>query len=161
MSGWPAGCAAFAPPGPSARAAAAPKMNARRFRYTSYGVISLPSRLIEPLIALSVAYVGIENLVTSDLKPWRIAIVFCFGLLHGMGFAEALANLHLDRSQFLTTLISFNVGVEAGQLTVIALAAVALALALRAHAGWRRPATRLASAGIGVCGLIWMIERLI
>jgi hydrogenase/urease accessory protein HupE len=88
-----------------------------------YGVFSLSPRVVEPLIALSVAYVGIENLMTSKLHPWRIAIVFAFGLLHGLGFAEALASLHLSRPEMLSTLISFNAGVEGGQLTVIAIAA--------------------------------------
>ena len=83
---------------------------------TLYGVISMRAAIVEPLIALSVAYVGIENLMTTELKSWRIAVVFGFGLLHGMGFAEALANLQLARSQFLTTLVAFNVGVEAGRV---------------------------------------------
>ena len=128
---------------------------------TLYGVISLRSSIVEPLIALSVAYVGIENLMTTDLKPWRVAIVFAFGLLHGMGFADALANLHLARSQFLTTLVSFNVGVESGQLLVIGVAAAALFAATRARDGWRRPITRLASAGIGLTGFVWTVQRIV
>jgi hydrogenase/urease accessory protein HupE len=128
---------------------------------TLYGLISLRAAIVEPLIALSVAYVGIENLMTTELKSWRIAVVFGFGLLHGMGFAEALANLHLARSQFLTTLVSFNVGVEAGQLVVIAAAATAVAVATHARAGWRRPIARLASAAIGLTGFVWTIQRLI
>jgi hypothetical protein len=125
-----------------------------------YGVFSLPPRIVEPLIALSVAYVGVENLVTSTLQPWRVAIVFCFGLLHGLGFAEALASLHLSRPEMLSTLISFNAGVEGGQLTVIALAALTMAVAARANAGWRRPVTALASGAIGFVGLLWTIQRL-
>ena len=127
---------------------------------TLYGVIALPARVVEPLIALSVAYVGIENLVTSELKPWRVAIVFAFGLLHGMGFAEAISNLHLARSQFLTTLVGFNLGVEAAQLAVIAMAALTLRLTLRSRQTWRLPVSRFASAGIGACGLVWMLSRL-
>src|SRR4029077_2261691 len=76
-----------------------------------YGIVSLPAAVVEPLIALSIAYVAIENLVTTDLKPWRLALVFAFGLLHGMGFAEALSHLELPRSEFLTTLVGFNAGV--------------------------------------------------
>ena len=60
-----------------------------------YGIVSLPSRIVEPLIALSIAYVAIENLVTRELKPWRIALVFMFGLLHGLGFAGVLRELGL------------------------------------------------------------------
>ena len=80
---------------------------------TMYGIVSLPARVVEPMIALSIAYVAIENLVTSDLKPWRLALVFSFGLLHGMGFAGVLRELGLPRAQFLTALLTFNAGVEA------------------------------------------------
>ena len=75
------------------------------------------SRIVEPLIALSIAYVAIENLVTRELKPWRLALVFMFGLLHGLGFAGVLRELGLPRGEFLTALLSFNLGVEGGQLT--------------------------------------------
>ena len=89
---------------------------------TIYGVFALSPSVVEPLIALSIAYVAIENLVTRDLQPWRVALVFGFGLLHGMGFAGVLSELGLPRSEFVTALLSFNVGVEVGQLTVIGLA---------------------------------------
>jgi hydrogenase/urease accessory protein HupE len=75
---------------------------------TIYGVISLPSSIVEPLIALSIVYVAVENLVTSDLKAWRVALVFLFGLLHGMGFAGVLSELALPRSEYLTGLVAFN-----------------------------------------------------
>lgn len=125
-----------------------------------YGVFSLSPRIVEPMIALSVAYVGVENLATSKLQPWRIVVVFCFGLLHGLGFAEALASLHLSRPEMLSTLISFNAGVEAGQLTVIAIAAIAITLAARARAGWRPRIVTLSSAAIGLVGLIWTVQRI-
>ena len=86
---------------------------------------SLPSSIVEPMIALSITYVAIENLFTSTLRPWRLGLVFAFGLLHGMGFAGVLKDLGLPRSEFLTALLTFNVGVEAGQLAVIALASLA------------------------------------
>ena len=79
-----------------------------------YGIVSLPSRIVEPLIALSIAYVAIENLMTRELKPWRLALVFMFGLLHGLGFAGVLRELGLPRGEFLTALLSFNLGVEGG-----------------------------------------------
>ncbi|MEO8483392.1 MAG: HupE/UreJ family protein [Acidobacteriota bacterium] len=124
-----------------------------------YGVFSLPAHVVEPLIALSVAYVGIENLMTSKLQPWRVAVVFCFGLLHGLGFAEALAGLHLSRGDLLATLVSFNVGVEAGQLSVIALAASVLYAATYARATWRPRLVNGASIAIGITGLCWTIQR--
>src|SRR5260370_5125770 len=84
-----------------------------------YGVVSVSPKIVEPLIAVSIAYVAIENIFLSELKPWRVALVFAFGLLHGMGFAGALKELGLPRSEFVTALVTFNVGVEAGQLAVI------------------------------------------
>src|SRR5262249_32936912 len=76
-----------------------------------YGVVSVSPRVVEPLIAVSIAYVAIENIFMSELKPWRVALVFGFGLLHGMGFAGALKELGLPRSEFVTALVTFNLGV--------------------------------------------------
>jgi HupE / UreJ protein len=125
---------------------------------TMYGIVSLPSRVVEPLIALSIAYVAIENLITTELKPWRLALVFGFGLLHGMGFAGVLSDLGLPRGDFLTALLSFNVGVEAGQLTVIALAAAALAW-YRQRTWYHRLIVAPASIVIAVIGVYWTITR--
>ena len=123
-----------------------------------YGIVSLPSRVVESLIALSIAYVAIENLMTSELKPWRLALVFLFGLLHGMGFAGVLSGLGLPRGAFLTALLSFNLGVEAGQLTVIALAA--LALAWYRHQPWyHRRIVVPASLAIAAVGVYWTVVR--
>ena len=127
---------------------------------TIYGVVSLPSSIVEPLIALSIAYVAVENLVTSELKPWRIALVFAFGLLHGMGFAGVLADLGLPRSEFLTALVSFNLGVEAGQLTVIAGMVLALGW-FRDRAWYRRVAVVPMSVAIAAVGLYWTVTRLV
>jgi hydrogenase/urease accessory protein HupE len=125
-----------------------------------YGLISLPSALVETLIALSIAYVALENIVTSDLKPWRPAIVFGFGLLHGMGFAGVLRDLGLPRADFLTTLISFNVGVELGQLAVLAVA-FAVAGWFRSRPWYRVRVTVPASAAIAMVGLYWTVERVL
>ncbi|MGQ0737031.1 MAG: HupE/UreJ family protein [Acidobacteriota bacterium] len=127
---------------------------------TVYGIVSLPPSVVEPLIALSIAYVAIENLVTSQLRPWRLALVFAFGLLHGMGFAGVLANLGLPRGEFLTALLSFNLGVEAGQLTVIS--AVALCVAWYRHRAWyHRVVVVPASLAIAATGLYWTVARVI
>ena len=124
-----------------------------------YGVVSLPSRIVEPLIALSIAYVAIENLVTRELKPWRLALVFMFGLLHGLGFAGVLRELGLPREEFLTALLTFNLGVEGGQLTVIAAALVAVAPFIKK--GWYRHRVVVpASIAIAAIGLYWTVTRL-
>ncbi len=123
-----------------------------------YGVVSLPTRVVEPLIAASIAYVAIENLLTKEMHPWRPALVFAFGLLHGLGFAGVLTELGLPRSEFVPALISFNAGVELGQLAVIA-GAFACSGWVRAR-GWYRPAIAIpASVAIAGMGLFWSVER--
>ena len=125
---------------------------------SSYGVVSLPSRLVEPLIALSIVYVGVENAVSPRLRPSRVVLVFAFGLLHGLGFAGVLAEMGLPDRHHLLALLAFNVGVELGQLAVIALVSGALALwALRG--GDRRALVRPASLVIAAIGLFWTVER--
>ncbi len=126
---------------------------------TIYGVVSLPASVVEPLIALSIVYVAIENLWTRELRPWRLALVFAFGLLHGMGFAGVLSELGLPRSEFLTAIVSFNVGVEAGQLAVLALAFLVLVLPFRARPWYRRGVVIPASLLIAAVGLYWSVER--
>ncbi|MDA0206206.1 MAG: HupE/UreJ family protein [Acidobacteria bacterium] len=123
-----------------------------------YGVVSLPSRLVETLIAASIAYVAIENIFTSKLHAWRPAVVFCFGLLHGLGFATVLQELGLPREQFVPALISFNVGVELGQLTVVSLAFVAVGW-LRERPDYRKLVVIPCSAAIAAMGVYWAITR--
>jgi hypothetical protein len=127
---------------------------------TMYGIVSLPARVVEPMIALSIAYVAIENLVTSDLKPWRLALVFSFGLLHGMGFAGVLRDLGLPRPHFLTALLTFNAGVEAGQLSIIAAAFAVVACWRRDRLAYRRFVVQPASVAIALAGLYWTVQRI-
>ncbi len=123
-----------------------------------YGMVSLPSRIVEPLIALSIAYVAIENLFTRELKPWRLALVFMFGLLHGLGFAGVLKELGLPREEFLTALLTFNLGVEGGQLTVIAAALIVVSPFM--NKGWYRPRAVIpASLLIAAIGIYWTVVR--
>ena len=124
-----------------------------------FEIVSLPARVVEPLIALSIVYVAVENVLTDRLTPWRPAVVFGFGLLHGLGFAGALGQLGLPEQERLLGLVSFNVGIELGQLLVIAVAL--------ASVGWcrRRPWYRAriavpASVAIAGVGLFWAVERL-
>ncbi len=125
-----------------------------------YGLISLPSSIVEPLIALSIAFVAIENIVVREVRPSRIALVFAFGLLHGLGFAGALKDLGLPRSEFLTALLAFNVGVELGQLTVIAAAWALVGYAFGERVWYRRRIVIPASVGIACLGLVWTLQRL-
>lgn len=125
-----------------------------------YGVLSLPPAIVEPLIALSIAYVAVENLVTGRLHAWRVLVVFLFGLLHGLGFAGVLRELGLPRREFLTALLSFNVGVEIGQLSVIAIAAILLWPTF--GRSWYRSRVAIPlSMAIAAVGLYWTVTRLI
>ena len=92
-----------------------------------YHVINLPANIVEPLIALSIIYVALENIFSHQLKVTRIGIVFLFGLIHGMGFASVLGQLGLPQNSYLSSLLMFNIGVELGQITVIAAAYFLLA----------------------------------
>jgi hypothetical protein len=123
-----------------------------------YGLVSLPSSVAEPLIALSIAYVAVENMILSELKAWRVALVFTFGLLHGMGFAGVLTELGLPRGQFATALVGFNIGVEAGQLLVIGAAWAAVGW-YRTLPTYRRYVVQPASLAIACVGVYWTIER--
>jgi len=126
-----------------------------------YGLVSLPRSIVEPLIAASIAYVAVENIVTPHLKPWRAVVVFGFGLLHGLGFAGVLQEVGLPRQQLLPALASFNVGVELGQLAVITLAFLAVGIWGR-NRSWYRPRVVIpASATIAAVGLFWTVQRLI
>jgi hypothetical protein len=126
---------------------------------TIYGVVSLPPRIVEPLIALSILYVAIENVFTSRLHAWRPLVVFCFGLLHGMGFAGVLTEIGLPRSEFLPALLSFNAGVELGQLTVILAAFLLVGVWFRRKPWYRRRIVVPASLLIAATGLFWFIQR--
>ncbi len=127
-----------------------------------YGIISLPGEIVEPLIALSIVYVGLENIYrakNNKTSHTRMPIIFAFGLLHGLGFASVLADVGLPPSQYALSLISFNIGVELGQLTVIALAFISL-LPFRAK-GWYQTKLVLAlNIAIAIVASYWVIERI-
>jgi hydrogenase/urease accessory protein HupE len=125
-----------------------------------YGIVAVSPKIVEPLIALSIAYVAIENILLSELKSWRVALVFAFGLLHGMGFAGALKELGLPRSEFVTALLTFNVGVEAGQLAVIGAAFMFVGWHCGNRAWYRSRIVVPVSTLIACTAVYWMIERL-
>ena len=126
---------------------------------SSFGALRLPANVVEPLIALSIAWIGIENLLSPRVHRGRIALVFGFGLLHGLGFAAALKELGLPPSNFLGALLSFNLGVEFGQLAVIVLALL-LTGRWRKRPGYRRGVVMPASLAITLLALAWAVQRL-
>ena len=125
-----------------------------------YGVFELSPKIVEPLIALSIVFVAVENMLTTKLSAWRPFVVFGFGLLHGLGFAGILQELGLPRDQYLIGLLGFNVGVELGQLAVISIAWLTTAYWFSQRPWYRMRVAWPASAGIACMGLFWTIERI-
>ena len=123
------------------------------------GWVDLPSRLVESLIALSIAYTAIENIVNPEVR-WRCFLTFGFGLLHGLGFASQLAQI-LPPTSTIVPLLCFNVGVEVGQLSIVAVALPLFYVAARELGAdrYRRTGMPLVSGFLCVAGVIWTIER--
>jgi len=99
------------------------------------GIVTVPASIVEPLIAASIVYVAVENIVSDKLHRWRPVVIFGFGLLHGLGFASVLGEFGLPEGQVIPALIGFNIGVEFGQLTVIAIAFILVWYAIRVDRG--------------------------
>lgn len=125
------------------------------------GVVSLPPSIVEPLIAASIVYVAVENVASSKLHSWRPVLVFGFGLLHGLGFAGVLQEIGITDAYFVTALLSFNVGVELGQIAVILSCFLLVGLWFRNKPWYRKAITIPASAAVAVVGAYWLVERTI
>jgi len=123
------------------------------------GIVTVPASVVEPLIAASIVYVGVENALVRGLKPWRPAVVFGFGLLHGLGFASVLGDIGLDPARIVTGLIGFNIGVELGQLAVIALAFLTVGVWFGKKDWYRARIANPASIAIAIVGAYWFLER--
>ena len=124
------------------------------------GWITVSASIVEPLIAASITYVAIENLFRHRLSRGRIALVFGFGLLHGLGFAGVLSEIGLNPDAFIPSLIAFNIGVELGQLAVILGMYLLLGLALSKTVYWENWVRRPLSLIIAAVGTFWFIERI-
>ena len=126
----------------------------------SLKIVTVPPEIVEPLIAASIVYVAVENILGGRIGSLRIAVVFCFGLLHGLGFASVLGDVGLQDNRFVIGLIGFNIGVELGQLAVITLAFLLLGLPFGQKAWYRARVTIPASALIALVGAWWTVQRL-
>jgi hypothetical protein len=122
------------------------------------GWVNVPGEVVEPLIALSIAYVAVENVVGGESRH-RLAVVFGFGLLHGLGFASTLSFTDELSGRLLTSLVSFNVGIELGQALIIMALFPALLLLRRVR--WSPVAHAGAAAVAATFGLMWFFERLL
>ena len=125
----------------------------------SLGIVSVPASVVEPLIALSIVYVGIENVVGRGNLRYRTALVFAFGLLHGLGFASVLGEFGITASHFVAALLGFNVGVEFGQLAVILGAFLVVGFWFGQREWYRARIAIPASLIISAIGAWWSIER--
>ncbi len=121
-------------------------------------IASLPAAVVEPLIAASIVYVAVENLAAAEVGSRRVLTVFAFGLLHGLGFAGVLRELGLPEGRFANALIAFNLGVELGQISVVAPAFLLLGR-FRALAAYRKLVVAPCSLAIAAVGLWWAFER--
>ncbi len=123
------------------------------------GWVSVSPAIVEPLIAASITFVAIENVISPELSKWRPFVIFGFGLLHGLGFASVLGEIGLPEDQFFPALIAFNVGVELGQFTVISLAFLAVGYWFRFKPWYRARISIPASLLIAAVGAYWFFER--
>lgn len=122
-------------------------------------IFALSPFIVEPLIALSIVYIAVENIATREVRPHRFAIIFLFGLLHGLGFAGILGEIGLPANELVTALVAFNIGVELGQLAVIAVALAAGFYWLRSRVWYRQRVVWPLSGLIALVGLYWLVER--
>ena len=125
------------------------------------GWVQAPAHIVEPLIAASIVYVAVENILTNRLRSGRTLLVFGFGLLHGLGFASVLGEFGLPENQIPAALVGFNIGVELGQLTVIALAWLLVGAWFGRHPKYRGRVAMPASFTIALIGAYWFVERAI
>ena len=125
-----------------------------------YHVIKPPASIVEPVIALSIMYVALENIFSPRLKKTRIGIVFIFGLVHGMGFASALGQLGLPEKSYLTSILMFNLGVELGQMTVIISAYLLFGKWFGEKPWYRKGIVIPLSAIIAAIACFWTIQRI-
>lgn len=122
------------------------------------GWVNVSGDIVEPIIAGSIAVVALENIVRPRYTHWRLLLVFIFGLVHGLGFAGALKELELPTASLIIGLLGFNVGVEGGQLAVIAVAFLAT-IWIRNPKAYRWAIVVPGSLAIAGMGLYWMAER--
>jgi len=122
-------------------------------------MLSVPSSFVEPLIALSIVFVCVENLFVNSLGKWRLVTVFIFGLLHGLGFSSVLDDIGINGSSFVSALLGFNLGIEIGQLAVIVVCLLTIGYWFGKKSWYRPYITKPTSVVIGLTGLFWFVQR--
>jgi hypothetical protein len=127
---------------------------------TASGALLANSNIIEPLIAISILYTSIENIILDNINKFRLIIIFLFGLIHGMGFASALKENGLPPFNFLEALLSFNIGVEIGQITIILFAYFFISKWLNKKEWYKNRIVYPISTVIGCIAIYLTIERI-
>ncbi|HEY0676841.1 MAG TPA: HupE/UreJ family protein [Chitinophagaceae bacterium] len=124
-------------------------------------IIVLPAAIVEPVIALSIMFVSLENILFGNFKAGRIVVVFLFGLIHGLGFAGSLNETGLPRDKFLTSIVSFNAGVETGQIIVIIAVFALLIFPFSKKTWYKKFIANPISLLIALIAAYWTIIRVI
>ncbi len=129
----------------------------------TFGILNPPARIIEPMIALSIVFVGVHSLLSKSknegLRDPRLWFAFGFGFIHGFGFANALHEMSLPRYALGWSLFSFNLGVEFGQMCIVLAAAPLLALIGRRSLPLRRRVVTVGALGVILAGSFWFVQR--
>jgi hypothetical protein len=125
------------------------------------GLIMPNAAFIEPLIALSILFTAIENCVSTKVNPFRLLLIFAFGLIHGLGFASALKEIGIPKEQFFSSLLSFNLGVEFGQIVVIFSAYFLISKWFKDKVWYKERIVYPLSSTIGCIALYGTIERIL
>jgi hypothetical protein len=123
-------------------------------------IIVAPGAIVEPVISLSILLVAIENILLTELKPWRVLVVFIFGLIHGLGFASSLNEIGLPRNKFYTSILSFNIGVEIGQIIIITSVFLLIIIPLGKNKGYRKYVVYPLSVLIAFVAAYWTLQRI-
>jgi len=126
----------------------------------AYGLLLPYSQIIEPLITFSILIAAIENIIHSKMNPWRLVIIFVFGLVHGLGFAAGLLSADLPKRQMLSAILSFNVGVEMAQITILFLLFI-LVFKIRKRQWYTERIVYPVSSLIACTALYWTIIRIL
>ncbi|MBC7868210.1 MAG: HupE/UreJ family protein [Gloeobacteraceae cyanobacterium ES-bin-316] len=123
-------------------------------------IIVAPAPIVEPIIALSIVFVAVENMILQESKAWRLLLVFLFGLIHGLGFASALNETGLPPNRFFTSILLFNLGIEICQLLIIAALYFLVIQPFKNKSWYRYRIVFPVSIAIALVSGFWVIERL-
>jgi len=127
----------------------------------TFGFFKPNVAIVEILIALSILYTAIENILIIKINPFRLLIVFVFGLVHGMGFANVLLEIGSDKKEFTTSIISFNIGVELGQISVILFTYFLVSKWFSTKTWYKQRIVNPVCTFIACVAMYWVIQRIL